>query len=83
MTHEQIIELMDVEIVRCDPSEWGGSWGYSLKGSDCSVMGYKTKKKMIEKIIKRKFGDDELGELCLKLLLKHKTVEGGSDELQG
>lgn len=80
MTHEQIIELMNIEIVRCDPSEWGGSWGYSLKGSNCSVMGYKTKKKMLEKIIKRKFGGDEFGKLYLKLLLKHKTMKGGSDE---
>jgi hypothetical protein len=40
-------------------------------------MGYKTKKKMLEKIIKRKLGGDELGELCLKLLLKHKTAKGG------
>jgi hypothetical protein len=68
---------MNIEIVRCDPSEWGGSWGYSSNGSDCFVMGYKTKKKMLEKIIKRKLGGDELGELCLKLLLKHKTAKGG------
>jgi len=73
MTHEQIIELMDIEIVRCDPSEWGGSWGYSPKGSNCSVMGYKTQKKMIESVIKQKFKNDELGKLCLKLLLAYKN----------
>ena len=77
MTLEEIAAMMDIEIVRCDSSEWGGSWGYTQTGSDCFTFGFKTRKRMLEKIIKRKFGGNELGELCLKLLLKHKTVKGG------
>lgn len=80
MNLEEIAAMMDIEIVRCDSAEWGGSWGYTKTGSDCFNLGYKTRKQMLEKIIKQKFGGDELGELCLKLLLKHKTVKEGSHE---
>jgi len=80
MTLEEISELMDIEIVRCDPEEWGGSWGYSTTATDCSVFGYKTKKQMLEKLVKQRFGGDRLGELCLKLLLKHQITKGNSYE---
>jgi hypothetical protein len=77
MTHEQILELMDIEIVRCEPAEWGGSYGYAPKGGKYhgkyQINGYKTEKQLINSVIKQKFGNDKLGKLCLKLLLAHKN----------
>ena len=75
MTLEEIATMMDIQIVRCDSAEWGGSWGYTKDRSGC--FGYKTRKQMLEKMVKQRFGNDKLGRLCLKLLLKHQSKKGG------
>jgi hypothetical protein len=72
MTYKQIIKIMDVEIIRCDP-KWGGSWGYASKDGRFSVCGFKNEKKTVEFLTKQKFGNDKIGKLCLKLLLAHKN----------
>ena len=75
MTLEEIAEIMEIQIVRCDSAEWGGSWGYTVDTTGC--FGYKSRKQMLEKLVKQRFGNDKLGILCLKLLLKHQSKKGG------
>jgi hypothetical protein len=77
MTTEEIATMMGIRIVRCDATIWGGSWGYTNDEKGYSCYGYKTKKQMIERLIRERFKSGELGKLCLNLLLKYEPVKGG------
>lgn len=70
MTLKEIADLAGIVIFRCDPN-WGGTYGYrSAEDPHCSVCGYKTEDRLIKAYISQHFGDEPLGKLCLKLLLK-------------
>jgi hypothetical protein len=76
MKLREIVKLTGNELCRCEPS-WGGTWGYG-NGSG-KICGFKTEEKAIQAILEDKFGGP-LGELCLKLLKKHKPKESKQDE---
>lgn len=71
MSNDEIIKLAGVEISTCDEN-FGGKWAYREAGSCARFCGYKSEKAVLAAIIKSKFGGP-LGELCLKLLKKHKS----------
>ena len=72
MTDQEITALMDIEIFRCDP-EWGGTWAYKTVGENCSICGFKSKKQLINRVLRDRVGGDSLGRLMMKLLRKHQT----------
>lgn len=77
MTNKEIVELTGYEIHRCE-SDWGGTWGYSKKGENWNCNGFKSEKALVDYIVKERFGNDDLGKLCLDLLRKHENENTGN-----
>lgn len=73
MTYEEIADVAGIQLHRCG-KEWGGTWGYSRHGGVGYTNGFKTKEAAIKRFIQIEcgLGTGAFGELCLKLLKRHK-----------
>lgn len=62
---ERLANECNIEIVTTDDPDWGGKYGYHEKGSNCTFLGFKTKRSALKSWFESAL-DGNLGKVLLR-----------------